>query len=83
MATHSSILAWRIPWTGELGEATVHGAAQSWTQPEATEHSQKLPGPGGAISPASASPQMSKHQKIQKMKDMINTTLFSPKAALF
>ena len=36
MATHSSILAWRIPWTGELGEATVHGAAQSWTQPEAT-----------------------------------------------
>ena len=26
---------------------------------------------------------MSKHQKIQKMKGMINTPLFSPKAALF
>ena len=25
MATHSSILAWRIPWT----EATVHGVAKS------------------------------------------------------
>ena len=25
MATHSSILAWRIPWT----EATVHGVAES------------------------------------------------------
>ena len=27
MATHSSILAWRIPWTG----ATVHGIAKSQT----------------------------------------------------
>ena len=25
MATHSSILAWRIPWTG-------HGITKSWTQ---------------------------------------------------
>ena len=25
-ATHSSILAWRIPWT------TVHGVAKSWTR---------------------------------------------------
>ena len=33
MATHSSILAWRIPWT-ERGAwwATVHGVAKSWTQ---------------------------------------------------
>ena len=45
MATHSSILAWRIPWTGEPGglqsmensmergawQATVHGIAKSWT----------------------------------------------------
>ena len=30
MATHSSILAWRIPWTKESG-ATVHGVAQSRT----------------------------------------------------
>ena len=28
MATHSSILAWRIPWTQE----PVHGVAKSWTQ---------------------------------------------------
>ena len=26
MAAHSSIMAWRIPWTG-----TVHGVAKSWT----------------------------------------------------
>ena len=31
MATHSSILAWRIPWTVEPGGATVHGVIQSWT----------------------------------------------------
>ena len=32
MATHSSILAWRIPWTEEPGELQVHGVAKSWTQ---------------------------------------------------
>ena len=26
MATHSSILAWRIPWT----EETIHGITESW-----------------------------------------------------
>ena len=31
MATHSSILAWRIPWTKEP-RATVHGVSESWTQ---------------------------------------------------
>ena len=31
MATHSSILAWRIPWTEEPGGATVHGVAKSPT----------------------------------------------------
>ena len=31
MATHSSILAWRIPRTEETGElATVHGIAKCW-----------------------------------------------------
>ena len=25
MATHSSILAWRIPWTGEAGGLQTHG----------------------------------------------------------
>ena len=28
MATHSSILAWEIPWTEEPGGATVHGVAK-------------------------------------------------------
>ena len=32
MATHSSTLAWRIPWTEEPGRATVHGVAKSQTQ---------------------------------------------------
>ena len=31
MATHSSILDWRIPWTEEPVWATVHGVAKSWT----------------------------------------------------
>ena len=33
MAIHSSILAWRIPWTEEPAwQATVHGVAKSQTQ---------------------------------------------------
>ena len=32
MATHSSILAWRIQWTEEPDGATVHEVAKSWTQ---------------------------------------------------
>ena len=28
MATHSSILAWRSPWTEELGGLPVHGVAR-------------------------------------------------------
>ena len=31
MATHSSILAWRIPWTGEPAEL-VHGVAKNQRQ---------------------------------------------------
>ena len=31
MEIHSSILAWRIPWTEEPGGATVHGVTKSWT----------------------------------------------------
>ena len=34
MATHSSILAWKIPWTEESGGPTVHGVAKSQTQLE-------------------------------------------------
>ena len=33
MATHSSVLAWRIPWTEEPGGLqSVHGVARSWTR---------------------------------------------------
>ena len=32
MATHSSILAWRIPIDRGGWRATVHGIAKSWTQ---------------------------------------------------
>ena len=30
MATHSSIIAWRIPGTGEAWWAAIYGVAQSW-----------------------------------------------------
>ena len=32
MATHASILAWKIPWTEEPGRAPVHGLAKSQTR---------------------------------------------------
>ena len=33
MTTHSSILAWTVPWTEKPGrQAIVYGAAKSWTQ---------------------------------------------------
>ena len=32
MATHSSILAWRIPWTEEPGELQSVRSQKSWTQ---------------------------------------------------
>ena len=32
MATHSSILAWEIPWTEEPDGLTVHGVAKSQTR---------------------------------------------------
>ena len=32
MATYSSILAWKIPWTEEPVGYTLHGVAKSWTQ---------------------------------------------------
>ena len=32
MATHSSILAWEIPWTEGAWRATVHGVAKSQTR---------------------------------------------------
>ena len=32
MATHSSTLVWRIPWTKEPGKTTVHGVEKSRTR---------------------------------------------------
>ena len=32
MVTHSSVLAWRIPGTGEAWWAAVYEVAQSWTR---------------------------------------------------
>ena len=32
MATHSSTLAWKIPWTEEPGRLQSIGVAKSWTQ---------------------------------------------------
>ena len=32
MATHSSILAWKIPWTEEPGRLQHVGSQMSWTQ---------------------------------------------------
>ena len=32
MATHFSVLAWRIPMDRRAWQATVHGVAKSWTQ---------------------------------------------------
>ena len=37
-ATHSSVLAWEIPWTEEPGELPVHRVAKSWTQLSAGTH---------------------------------------------
>ena len=31
MAVHSSIIAWRIPWTDGAWQTTVHRVAKSWT----------------------------------------------------
>ena len=41
MATHSHVLAWKIPWTEELDHATDHGATKSQTGLR-TEHMHML-----------------------------------------
>ena len=39
MATQSSILTWKIPWTEEPGQAIVHGVAKSRTRLSSLTHS--------------------------------------------
>jgi len=41
-ATHSSILAWKIPWTRGVWWATVHGVAKSWTKLSTHTHADLL-----------------------------------------
>ena len=43
MATHSSILAWKIPWTEEPGGLQSNGVAKSWTRLKglSTQHAQE------------------------------------------
>ena len=41
MTTHSSILAWKIPWTEEPGQATVRGVAQ-WRTRLSDKHAHNL-----------------------------------------
>ena len=44
MATHSSILAWRIPMDREAWQATVHGVAKSRTRlSDLAQHSTPTP----------------------------------------
>ena len=38
MATHSSILAWRIPTDGGARRAAVHGVTKSWTRLSSLAH---------------------------------------------
>ena len=37
MATHSSVLAWRIPWTKELGRSGAKGTSLTWEGRVGTE----------------------------------------------
>ena len=41
MATHCSILAWRIPWTEEPGGATVHRVAEESDTPQQLNNNKK------------------------------------------
>ena len=43
MATHSSILAWRIPWTEELGGLLSIGSVKSQTLKSAHAHTHTHP----------------------------------------
>ena len=38
MATHSSILAWKLLWTARAWQGTVHGVANSWIQLSTCTH---------------------------------------------
>ena len=51
MATHSSVLAWRIPWTEEPGG--VHGVPESRIQlTSLSTHTHRVQGPRAGAKPA-------------------------------
>ena len=52
MATHSSILAWEIPWTVELGG--LHGVAESDTTEHTDTHTHTLHLTSPAVTPTFA-----------------------------
>ena len=41
MATHCSILAWKIPWREEPGKLLFMGVTKSWTQLSDLAHTHK------------------------------------------
>ena len=43
MTTHSSVLAWKIPWTEEPGGLTVHGVTESWAWLSVRAHTLRAP----------------------------------------
>ena len=47
MATHSSILDWKIPWAEEPGGALVHGVTKNWTWLSMPAYSAPLVIPAG------------------------------------
>ena len=55
MATRSSILAWRIPWTEEPG-GIVHGVAKSWTRLSDLAHTHMWDRPSTPSPPAVPGP---------------------------
>ena len=72
VATHSSILAWRIPMDGGAWWATVHGAAKSWTQlSDSAQHNT------GSISPAKSSEEVSVLLLTHKIGPFFSTWLRS------
>ena len=52
IATHSSLLAWRIPWTGEPDRAPVYEVAKSWTRLSTHAHIFKITAMMGMVQEA-------------------------------
>ena len=47
MATRSSVLAWKTPWTGGAWPASVHGVVKNWMHLSTLEKTLMLGGIGG------------------------------------